>query len=368
MTTFLQKTSFRTLRNRHLGSVMNSVSGCQDMSKAPDIVTKLLAALLLVAAVLKGWQLLTEPAANNDIWTYRPFLILTVEFELALGIWLLSGLFKKAAWLATIVCFSLFSMITLYKGITGYASCGCFGSVHVNPWITLFAIDLPAVLSLAVFRPRLSFPRSLSCAVIGGHESIKTLIKEFLTPLPSIPQFAITAAVGLATLGVTTPILAFNEPAKITSSYEVLEPETWVGKELPILEHIDIAESLKRGNWLVLLYHHDCPDCVEAIPKYEQMARDLAGNEDFLRIALIEVPPYDRGSVSENSPCTLGHLAETKEWFVTTPAVALLTDGKVTSAWEEKAPNFDVILQNMAFMANQTYQPAHCTLYAKVSD
>ena len=74
---------------------------------------------------------------------------------------------------------------------------------------------------------------------------------------------------------------------------------------------------------------------------YEQMARELAGNEDFLRIALIAVPPYGEGPVSENSPCTLGRLAETKEWFVTTPAVALLTDGKVTSAWEEQAPDLD---------------------------
>ncbi len=51
--------------------------------------------LLLVAAVMKGWQSLTEPVANNYIWSYRPFLILTVEFELALGIWLLSGVFKR---------------------------------------------------------------------------------------------------------------------------------------------------------------------------------------------------------------------------------------------------------------------------------
>ena len=304
---FLTEDQFRTLRNRHLGSVMKSVSGCQDMSKAPDIVTKLLAALLLVAAVLKGWQLLTEPVANTDIWSYRPFLILTVEFELALAIWLLSGLFKKAAWLASLLCFSLFSMVTLYKGITGAESCGCFGSVHVNPWITLFAIDLPAVIALAVFRPK----------------------GEKLLNWPPIPRFAATACVGLIILGVTTPILAFNEPPKITSRYEVLEPETWVDKELPILEHINIAESLQKGTWLILLYHYNCPDCDTAVPMYEQMACDLAGNEDFLRIALIEVPPYGRGRVSENSLCTLGKLNESKEWFVTTPVTFLLVAGEV---------------------------------------
>ena len=37
-----------------------------------------------------------------------------------------------------------------------------------------------------------------------------------------------------------------------------------------------------------------------------------------------------------------------KEWFVTTPATALLTDGQGTSAWEEEAPGLETILQNMA--------------------
>ncbi len=48
--------------------------------KASNIVVKILAIVLSTAAVLKGWQLLTEPVANSDTWSYRPLLILTVEF------------------------------------------------------------------------------------------------------------------------------------------------------------------------------------------------------------------------------------------------------------------------------------------------
>ena len=308
------------------------------MKKANNIILKALGALLIVAGALKGWQLLTEPVADNSIWTWRPFMVLQVDFELALGICLLSGLFKKAAWLAVISCFSLFSAVTLYKGISGAESCGCFGTVDVNPWITLSAIDIPSVIVLLVFRPVLSFQRK--------RESIRTLIQEFITPLPSIPQFTITTCSALLILAITTPILAFIKPAKITSLYEVLEPETWVGKKLPILKYVDIGKKLETGTWLVLFYHYDCSDCVAAIPKYEQMARDLAGNEDFLQIALIEVPPYAQSQVSRNSPCILGRLADTKDWFLTTPAVALLTDGQVTSAWEATAPDLDIILEN----------------------
>jgi hypothetical protein len=106
-----------------------------------------------------------------------------------------------------------------------------------------------------------------------------------------MPRFAGTAAVEIAVLAVSTPILALNKPAVVTSTCEVLEPETWVGQKLPLLEHIDIGEKLSKGNWLILLYHHDCPDCIKAIAKYEQMARNLAGNGGFGRQALIELPP-----------------------------------------------------------------------------
>jgi hypothetical protein len=153
--------------------------------------------------------------------------------------------------------------------------------------------------------------------------------------------------------GVATPILALNEPANSTSSYEVLEPETWIGRELPILDYIDITETLKTGNWVILLYHHDCSDCAEAIPKYERIAHDLGGNGDLLRVALIEVPPYGPPLAAPDSPCILGRLANAKEWFVTTPAVVLLVDGRVNHAWEAKAPDFNAILSKIASTAEK---------------
>jgi thiol-disulfide isomerase/thioredoxin len=60
-----------------------------------------------------------------------------------------------------------------------------------------------------------------------------------------------------------------------------------------------------------MLYHYDCPDCQTAVPKLERMVRDLQGNEDFLRIVLIEVPPYgteDFSPASQNNVCMFGKL------------------------------------------------------------
>jgi thiol-disulfide isomerase/thioredoxin len=309
------------------------------------VVLRVLGIILLAAAVLKGHQLLTEPLVGTSIWSYRPLLVFQVECELALGIWLLSGLFPTLAWLASLACFGLFSSVTLYKGLTGAESCGCFGAMHVNPWVTLSAIDLPAVVALALLRPEgcLAPLRSF----LKRQESVTGVLRRWLLPFPSPGRSALTAGLLAAVLAVTTPILAFAKPARITTTYEVLEPLTWVGRELPILGHIDIAEQLRKGTWLLLFYHYDCPDCQRALPEYERMARDLAGNEDFLRIALIAVPPYGPPLRRNDSPCTLGRLADIKEWFITTPAVAVLSEARVKAVWEQSAPNLETVISEI---------------------
>jgi hypothetical protein len=317
------------------------------------IVLKILGLLLLTAAVLKGHELLTVPIANRGFWSWRPFLIFQVEFELALALWLLSGIYQSLAWLAGLLCFALFCGVTLVESLTGATSCGCFGAVHVRPLTTLLVVDVPAVVMLGRYPP----PATLGALVFllhrlvstraDGQGSVHQVVTQFAPAVRHPRRRIATAALTLAGLAAITPVLALHEPPKVTATYEVLEPETWVGRELPILPHIDIADQLRSGAWITVFYHYDCPDCAKAIPAYEQMARDLAGKQALPRIALIAVPPWGRGPVGENSPCTLGHLARTKEWFVTTPAVALLSDGHVVSAWEGKVPNAETILQNI---------------------
>lgn len=305
---------------------------------ANNIILKLLGLLLLTVAVLKGYELLTEPVVNSDIWSNRNFLIFTVEFEFALGIWLLSGLFRKLAWFAGLVCFSLFCCVTLYKALAGYGSCGCFGKVHVNPWITLLVIDLPAVLLLVVFRPKDIDLRSINRPL------------ELFKPLPNLHHFVSIFVIALTAIVISVPVLALNGPASVTSSYEVLDLTEWVGHSLPILDHIDIAEQLKTGSWLVVLYHHDCSECQKAMPKLEQMSRDLQGNEDFLKIALVEVPPYAmqrNSSLGQIDSPTSGKLDVSKEWFVATPATILIRDMHILKSWEKTIPSLEELFDGL---------------------
>jgi thiol-disulfide isomerase/thioredoxin len=308
------------------------------MSKAADLVLKILGVVLLVSAVLKGHQLLTQPLPDNDIWSWRLFLIFQVEFELVLSIWLLSSIFKKAAWLVSLLCFAVFSCITFYKGFAGAESCGCFGVVHVNPWITFLVIDMPSVILLSIFRPKqIDILRPLS----------------ILRPYPSRMKLIAVFSFIFIALAVTTPMLILNEPPKVTVKYEVLEPEMWEGVRLPILDKIDISDQLEKGDWVVLLYHFDCPDCAKAIPEYEQMAYDLAGNGDFLKFAFVEIPPFGKGPIDENAPCVSGRMSEDKQWLVTTPVVILMSDSKVIFAWEYDPPDLDTIFEKL--MANDSF-------------
>ncbi|MHC5142181.1 MAG: MauE/DoxX family redox-associated membrane protein [Planctomycetota bacterium] len=129
------------------------------MRIANKIVMTLAGLLLIVATVLKFQEMLSICIPSWQVnklgfWESYEFFLIQIPLEFALGVWLVSGLFRKAAWLAGLVCYLGFIGVTLTKAITGAESCGCFGQIHVNPWITLAAIDVPLFLLLAIFRPK----------------------------------------------------------------------------------------------------------------------------------------------------------------------------------------------------------------------
>jgi hypothetical protein len=349
------------------------------MKIANKVVMAVAGAFLIAAAVLKGHQLLTEPIISKGFWESWEFLVIQIPLELGLGIWLLCGLFRKAGWLLAVIAFGGFIGVTGYKAITSATSCGCFGTVQVNPWITFLAIDVPLFVLLLIFRPR-------------GY-------KLFPPPWPTARHFFGVAIPTFILLPAVVLILIFNKPPDKTDTYEVVKPQEWVvvkpvikpeikpeikpakpeikpeitpivkpvpsanqpvepnnkqpaavksdDKEWPLLKSIDIAASLRLGIAVVLLYHYDCPNCREAIPQYDQMCHDLAGNEDSIKFAFVEIPPY--GTEKDNpipagTLCMTGKLDSRKKWIFQTPVVVIIRDGMVVKYWEAKAPDLSAIL------------------------
>lgn len=289
--------------------------------------------VLVVAALLKVHQLLTEPVLSTGFWESWLFFVIQIPLELGLGIWLLCGLFRKAAWLIGVFAFALFIAVTIQKSVTGAASCGCFGRVQVNPWITLFAIDVPLFILLLIFQPK-------------GEKLLPP-------PWPNAAHFFGVAIPTFLIIGGIVPALVLNKPSDETEKYEVVKPEVWLtsaqtlGEEWPMLEHIDIADDLRSPMVVVLLYHYDCQDCWDAISLYDQTARDLAGNENEISFAFIEIPPYalpQDNPIPDETPCLTGKLDSTKKWYVLTPLIVVLTDGVVVNYWQAEVPSLDGIL------------------------
>ena len=284
--------------------------------------------VLLVATVLKIQQLLTEPIISKGFWESWEFFLIQIPLELGLGLWLICGLFRKAGWLLGLIAFGGFIGVTLYKGLSGAESCGCFGMVKVNPWITLSVIDIPIFILLAIFRP-------------NGE-------KLFPPPWPNPVHFFAIAIPTFILLPIIEYTLITNKPPAKTNKYEVADIKQWVNQNLwPMLGDIDIKAQLQTGLWVVLLYHYDCPDCAKAIPLYEEMHKSMKGNENAINFAFIEMPPYGSEKqqlVSPDSEVARGKLSNAKKWFLQTPVVVVLDNGRAVKAWESTAPNLDEIL------------------------
>lgn len=256
------------------------------------------------------------------------FFVFQIPLELGLGIWLVSGLFRKAAWMIAVLAFGLFIVVTLQKGLVGADSCGCFGRVKVNPWITFSVIDIPIFLGLLIFRPK-------------G-------LKLLPPPWPSALHFFGVAIPTFMAFAIIMPVLVFNKPPDKTDKYEVIKPAEWIGQtEWSMLKHIDIAGSLKSNIVIVVLYDTECETCHKAIPLYDQMARDMAENKDSIIFVLIEIPPYASGKddiVPADTLCLQGKLDSSKKWYVQTPLVVVLQDGVAVKSWEGEIPQLDEIL------------------------
>jgi len=79
-------------------------------------------------------------------------MIAVVAFEGSLGLWLLAGVWARVSWAVALGCFGLFACVSVYKGLAGETSCGCFGRVETSPWLTA-GIGMLAVIALWVLRP-----------------------------------------------------------------------------------------------------------------------------------------------------------------------------------------------------------------------
>jgi hypothetical protein len=108
------------------------------------LVQSSLGLILIAAGAIKLYELTCEA---QDESTPTLLLMIFAEAELLGGIWMVLALRPERTRWWTAAAFAGLAASSLFQGLAGKCSCGCFGSLSVSPWFTL-AFDLAAIAAL----------------------------------------------------------------------------------------------------------------------------------------------------------------------------------------------------------------------------
>jgi len=232
-----------------------------------------------------------------------------------------------ARW-AGIVMLGAFLPVLVGDVALGAESCGCFGSVEVNPWVTLVTdvTFLFGLIFLGRRDSRLALGRFLptSRVIAAGAWSLLSVLAAFALPAdnPAAPSAA-TASEALL------PV----------DGYYLPDYEEWIGRPF---RDLDIASwitglpvDLEAGQQYVIFFRKDCEHCHELMEVY------FNGSLDWPTTAV--AVPEREGWPTENLqpfPCVGCRVAELPagiDWFLQTPVLVRLADGVVECAAEVNA-------------------------------
>jgi hypothetical protein len=259
------------------------------------------------------------PVLSEGLLHARWFNVFVVEFEIFFSFWLITGLLPKLTWLASIVLFSTFTIVSLFKAVTGEVSCGCFGGLVVNPWITTM-FDIGVVGLLGISRPKGNF----LCWV----SSRSLLLYCGFCILTGVAVYAWISQVAFERLEQVGQVLEGNTVQ--------LEPESWIGKEFPLRDYVVGGQDLVRGRWTLLLFRPGCSRCDEEKIKLSKQVENKTVRVAFLNITSKKTLPNNWTDIKTYQ------LTYNVSWVADTPVVIELQDGVVLSVdlFENQANTF----------------------------
>lgn len=215
--------------------------------------------VLLAAAGLKLYGLNVAPYAQYGRLLTPTVQFLAVEWEIVLGIWLLTGRKPLAAWCAVLLTFFSFAGVSLHLGVIGQASCGCFGSLRTSPWHA-FAVDVTALALVGHARPDFRVLRELNLA------------QWLATILRGVGLVGFMLALGAGTIGLTWMIFGSADAAL-----------AWLrGERVSIQPRmVDVGEG-RPGQTMEAV--------VQVVNRTNQPVRLLGGNSDCSCVATRDLP------------------------------------------------------------------------------
>ncbi|MBC7965239.1 MAG: hypothetical protein H7Z17_04860 [Fuerstia sp.] len=245
-----------------------------------------------------------EILAGDGLLAIRPVLLTVIGLETAIAVFLLFG-DAFWSWVVTVCTFVVFSGASAYAIVTGQ-DCNCI-SAAIGPKLML-PFDLSVLALVWAVRPGTSIRWN------------NRLLFEISGSLVA----------GLLVAGAAS----FYDPAANSDPLEFLLADMLVEKRWPLNArlHPELA-ALAKGNWMILVVRRDCEHCRELLARYfadpqshrenERTAVFIAGDTTWpFKLDEIAIEPATQTSIT-------WPIAEP---FVASPAIFLLTNGKVIKA------------------------------------
>ena len=267
-----------------------------------DVLRYLIAAILIAAVILKTSSV-AKQGFGEGLFQYPLFLFFEIALESAVAVLLLVNFQQRYLWFLTTALFAVFFLFALTSLLTGQDSCHCFGSlIRVQPICTVF-LDA-AILALLFCNGKVRFVRS-------EFSSKKALFVGLLwmsTVLPILHVFASIERENLSQLGTVYTGIDGHKTIQ-------LKPDEWPEGECPLLEWAVPEEELDQlttGDWTVVVYRADCPDCREVLVNLKERG--------VTNVVCVEIPPYGEKDIVPEGFVHL-RLPDTVTWVVKTPLV-----------------------------------------------
>lgn len=220
----------------------------------------------------------------------------------------------------------LFLPVLIGDLLLGASSCGCFGAVAISPWITLVT-DVTFLLGLSVCgrgEPRLALTSSLPTwrVVLAGVWAMGAVVLSFGIRASQHPVAASAGA---------DSSISQVEAALPADGYYLPDYQAWLGRSFLELEIASWAEGLPEdiasGSQYVLFYRKDCEHCHQLMELY--FSGPLAVPTTAIAV------PERGGFPTENIlpfpclECRTAELPSGVDWFLQTPVLVRLLDGRV---------------------------------------
>jgi hypothetical protein len=186
--------------------------------------------VLLAAGSLKARELglAAGPNVAHGRWAWS----VLAGLELALGYCLVVAIYPAFSARVARFAFVVFALVTLYRAVTGEATCACFGAAKIHPWAT-FGLDLAMIVALTAWRRDPPGEREPAPASTALRRVPIALIPLILAFIPS--------AVALASTATRPPVVTIElNPVAVGA----IRPGGSTSFRLAVLNPRPVAESI----------------------------------------------------------------------------------------------------------------------------